>query len=279
MSIVNYPLLDAIASELGDLPLALHLAGSFLAHYQRRVTPADYLAQLQAANPLNHPALQGRGAAASPTGHELHVAKTFTLSFDQLDSADPIDALARHLLARAACFAPGEPLPIVLLERTVEKSEAKAEVEKDDAGLASALAFEDAVHRLTTLGLLDPTGDETVTLHRLLVAFVPQAAPDPAAQAAVEAVALRELSTRIDQAGYIGSLLDIEVHIRTITDMAKLREDKRAANLCEWLGYWLEQIGRYEEAQPYYEQALAINKAVLGPEHSNTARSLNNLGA
>lgn len=32
--------LDAIAAELGDLPLALHLAGSFLAKYRRVVTPA-----------------------------------------------------------------------------------------------------------------------------------------------------------------------------------------------------------------------------------------------
>ena len=28
------PVLDAIAAELGDLPLALHLAGSFLARYR-----------------------------------------------------------------------------------------------------------------------------------------------------------------------------------------------------------------------------------------------------
>ena len=30
-------------------------------------------------------------------------------------------------------------------------------------------------------------------------------------------------------------------------------------------------------ARPYYERALAIHEQVLGPQHSDTARSLNNL--
>src|SRR5215203_4321191 len=41
------PVLGAIANELGDLPLALELAGGFLARYRRVVSPSDYLAQLQ----------------------------------------------------------------------------------------------------------------------------------------------------------------------------------------------------------------------------------------
>ncbi|MCP4515114.1 MAG: hypothetical protein GY824_07805, partial [Delftia sp.] len=53
---------DAIADELGDLPLALHLAGSFLESYQHAITPKAYLAQLRDAALLGHPSLQGRGA-------------------------------------------------------------------------------------------------------------------------------------------------------------------------------------------------------------------------
>src|SRR5262245_44829457 len=51
--------LNAIAAELGDLPLALHLAGSFLARYRQAVTPALYLAQLRQSELLEHPSLQG----------------------------------------------------------------------------------------------------------------------------------------------------------------------------------------------------------------------------
>lgn len=53
------------ATALGGLPLALHLAGSFLKRY-RHYTAAAYLAEVAEA-PHRHPSLQGRGAEQSPT--------------------------------------------------------------------------------------------------------------------------------------------------------------------------------------------------------------------
>ncbi len=86
---------EAIAAELGDLPLALHLAGSFLARYRYAVTATTYLKQLQDQSLLDHASLQGRGTTYSPTGHKLHVARTFALSYEErLDTADETDALA-----------------------------------------------------------------------------------------------------------------------------------------------------------------------------------------
>src|SRR3954447_20823309 len=54
---------DSIAQELGDLPLALHLAGSFLQAYRASSfgQPATYLESLRQTN-LAHPSLQGRGS-------------------------------------------------------------------------------------------------------------------------------------------------------------------------------------------------------------------------
>jgi hypothetical protein len=68
--------LGAICAELGDLPLALYLAGSFLARYRTVITPAAYLEQLRDRALLGHPSLQGRGTEASATGHDLHVGRT-----------------------------------------------------------------------------------------------------------------------------------------------------------------------------------------------------------
>jgi len=51
--------------------------------------------------------LEGR----SPTGHEQHVARTFALSWERLDPSQSADAMARTILARAAWFAAGEPIP------------------------------------------------------------------------------------------------------------------------------------------------------------------------
>jgi hypothetical protein len=96
--------LNAIAANLGDLPLALHLAGSFLARYRYAVTPSAYLAQLQQPGWLEHRSLQGWKLTrdTSPTLHEQHVARTFALSYERLDARDTTDALALALLARAA---------------------------------------------------------------------------------------------------------------------------------------------------------------------------------
>ena len=55
-------------------------------------------------------------------------------------------------------------------------------------------------------------------------------------------------------------------------------ETQRLADLCNWTGYYLKFRGEYTAARPYYERALAINEKSLGPDHPDTATSLNNLG-
>src|SRR5262245_37850223 len=66
--------LEAIAAALGDLPLALHLAGHFLARYPS-MSPAAYLAQLRQPDLLAHRSLQGGTLTrtVSPTQHEQNV--------------------------------------------------------------------------------------------------------------------------------------------------------------------------------------------------------------
>ncbi|MBV7331408.1 hypothetical protein KFU94_24860 [Chloroflexi bacterium TSY] len=99
-------IVDAIAEELGDLPLALHLAGSHLRRYPR-IAPAVYLEQLRDPQLLHHSSMQGEGF--SPTGHIQHVGRTFALSYDRLNPQNETDARAIKLLVHAAHFAPGEP--------------------------------------------------------------------------------------------------------------------------------------------------------------------------
>jgi len=112
--------LDEIAAELGDLPLALTLAGGYLATYRAEAfgVPQVYRTNLRAVL-LDHRSLQGAGSAPSLTNHELNVQATFALSYQRLDPADPIDALAIAALARAAQLAPGEPFPRELLLATL----------------------------------------------------------------------------------------------------------------------------------------------------------------
>jgi tetratricopeptide (TPR) repeat protein len=263
--------LDAIAANLGDLPLALHLAGSFLARYRYAVTPSAYLAQLQQPGWLEHRSLQGSKLTrdTSPTLHEQHIARTFALSYERLDARDTTDTLALALLARAAYFAPGEPIPREVLLATLSQ-------DADDPD--ATLMREDALRRLYELGLLEPAASGAVRLHRVLAAFVQSAHSDPEAQTAVEQTMLT-IANRLNNAGDPRPLLTLEVHLRAVTDAAQRREDTQAARLCNTLGFHLRAVGQYAEARLYYERALAIYEQVLGPEHPNTALSLNNLDA
>jgi tetratricopeptide (TPR) repeat protein len=261
--------LEAIAAELGDLPLALHLAGSFLARYRQAVTPAVYLAQLQQPDLLEHQSLEGRKLTRelSPTQHEQHVAHTFALSYNRLNPADPTDASALALLTRATYFAPGQPIPRDLLLATIAGAEEAP---------GAAVQAEDALGRLLDLGLLEPDAAGTIRLHRLLTMFIRAVAQDATAQTAVEDVLLAA-AARLVSAGYPGPLLPLHPHLRAVTEAVQSRGDVRTARLETVLGNTLHLLGDYAGAQPAYEWALALYEQVLGPDHLTVATGRNNL--
>ncbi len=262
---------NAISEELGDLPLALRLAGKHLADYQHDIQPVEYLAQLRelrGKNPLSHPSLRGLGVNFSPTGHELHIARTFALSYERLDSTNTQDAIAQDLLARIACFAPGELIPRKLLRLTI-----KSELPQEKYILLVA----DGLNRLITLGLIDAEGSGELRLHRLIAAFAKILKGASHAQADVEKAISKE-AERLNETHNPALLQAWEVHLRHITSVAYERADEQTADLCNALGYHLQMIGDYAGARRYYEQTLAIDKATVGLKHENTATSLNNLG-
>ncbi len=264
------PNLDAIAAEVGDLPLALHLAGSFLETYRDSPTfgdPADFLVELRDQRLLNHDALKGIDVTPSSTNHDLHVARTFALSYNRLDASDPVDALALRLLARAACLAPGEPIPRDLLLATLEIAE-------DDR--QTLRQSEKGVLRLVSLGLLDTNANSALVLHRLLHVFVCAIADDPEALGEVEQV-LISASYQQNMTGYPSAMQPIVAHLRDAADRTAGRNDERAATLCSNVAYHLKTVGDYPAARPLFERALAINEQALGPIHPSSATSLNNL--
>jgi tetratricopeptide (TPR) repeat protein len=259
--------LDAICAELGDLPLALHLAGSFLAGYRATTTPAVYLAELRSAALLGHESLQGDSAGTSPTGHVLHVGRTFALSWERLDPANELDATARDLLQRAACLAPGEPIPHALCVAILGKPEDSR----------AARRQERALRRLLDLGLLDAPEPDTYRIHRLVANFARHTGGDHTAARATVEQALMDEASRVNDSGYPTRLLPWQPHLRAVTDAARAREDERAAYLCHELAHHLRAIGDYRAARPYFERALAIRAKQLGLEHPDTAQSLSSL--
>ncbi len=241
-----------IAAEMGHLPLALHLAGSFLRRYPQ-VSAVQYLAQLRSKKLLQHPSLQGRGITHSPTGHELEVARTFSVNLKQLDPSMETDAVARQILARAACFAPGKPVARNLLLSTVQANSEEL--------LANLLA-EDGLARLVALGFLKMESDGFVVMHPLLVAFTKDSVLDSGAQVAVEQAMLLHLSPQLEEVRYLGKLTFSLDNLRFVTDTALKLSSEQAPRLAAALGRHLREIGEFKSAQLVLEKAIAAAEKV-----------------
>jgi tetratricopeptide (TPR) repeat protein len=261
--------LNAVAAELGDLPLALHLAGSYLARYRHTPfgQPAAYLEAVQRPNLLDHRSLTIEGE--SRIGHAQHVARSFALSYDQLRPADAIDAMALVTLARAAWFAPGEAIPR-------EPLRASAGVDGEDEN--GVLRFEDGIARLRELGLIADREAGALVLHRLLAAFVRSEAGEEAThRGQVEAAVLAEARS-LNHTGYPGPLLAWQPQLRFVAEQAAAAGSEHAGSLLVNLGYHLNLMAVFYDARAAFERSLEIDEARLGPNHPDIALRVNNLG-
>ena len=262
------PAADELCELVDDLPLALHLAGCYLAHYGHEVSPAEYLEDLR-VQLLKHPSLRrAAGDVPSPTGHEQNVEATFQVSYDRLKLEDPTDVLARRLFILAGHCAHGAPIPRELLRRAWPEEVA------DEKHL-----FADALRRLADLGLFQAAGDGNYQVHRLLAGFARDVGAEEEAEVAdTLAQAVAEMAYEANQSGLPARMLPLLPHLRQAAATAE-SDSELAATLYANIGYHLQMVADYTGARPYLERALAIREKVLGGEHPDTALSLNNLGA
>jgi tetratricopeptide (TPR) repeat protein/transcriptional regulator with XRE-family HTH domain len=258
--------LDAVAEELGDLPLALHLAGSYLRAYRSEVGVDDYLAELRQSDLIGHASLLGAGLddSPSPTHHVQSLAQTFALCLGRLHREREVDRVAIALLARMACLAPGEAVPRDLLHRTLEEVGPRRRA--------------DGLRRLGAVGLIEE-GASWLRLHRLLVHFVRQDGLDPGARPAVERALIG--CGRDAEAGHLTgpALAAVIPHLVDAAGAAGegTGDERVAAELSIAAGRALRYAGDLRAARPWDERALAIRERVLGPDHPDTAVCLNNL--
>jgi len=252
---------DALAEELGDLPLALHLAGRFLERNAAVLTPQAYLVELRSPRIFERlPLLKQDGKL--PTGHERDVARTFALSFERLDPRDPEDAVALCLLGRAAFLAPGEVVPVDLLRATLEAG-------TDD--LDARLIAEAALGRLVSLGLVERETSVGVRMHRLVALYVRQVCGEAKVQAAVERVVMG-VARRLSQQGVPVYLAPIRPHLSYLAAMVAQQNDAGAAQVFAEYGELLTVLGKYPEASRWYERALAVYVVLGRQEHPETLR-------
>ena len=144
------PLLDA----LGGLPLAIELTGSFL-NQRKDLDPPKLLVEMRKAGEMQTlQAFAKRYGDELPSKHELDVAATFQLSWDQLGET------AKRTLRAIAEMAPA-PVPVRLLRFILEAPE---------AGLDDPLG--DSIAELERLSLAECDEEGDPKIHRLLRSFV-----------------------------------------------------------------------------------------------------------
>lgn len=269
---------DAVAAEIGDLPLALHLVGSFLHHY-RNMDTAVYLQQLHSDPLLQHPSLQGHisDASLSPTGHERSVARTFWLSYQQLDSGGEIDNFARQLLAYIACCKPATLIPQKFLSRIVAHELQHAEA--SDPVLVEAKVA-NGVKRLQELGLIRREGHQTVLIHPLVEQFVLTYAEinHTAVQQAVEATLREWLREEIDNRSELLRLPIDNGHIRHIVERGLSMGTPTAAGLAAVWGKYFFEAKMTHEGEAYLESAIAILRNHEDAFADDLATALTNYG-
>ncbi len=257
--------LGAIAAELGNLPLALHLAGGFLRLHRHGLAPGDYLAELRRPDVLGHRSLATGGL--SPTRHEQNVARTFAISFEHLEPSDSVDSVALRILSHMAHLAPGETIPRNILIATLMMPDVPS----------TYVLVDDALARLIALGLVEPEADGAVRIHRLLWRFVRERVTDDKARTTVEE-AITAIAYTMNEVGDPLMFIPLEPHLRFVVATATPRRDVIAARLCGELAKHLSTMGEYSAGLEIIERAIAIQTALTGELSPETATYLENKG-
>jgi len=263
---------SAICDALGDLPLALALAGAYLESQEHDVTLSQYLEQLRQQPVLENPALVDFVQDPSPTGHVQSVGATFEASYGSLDPEDETDLLAMRLFHLASHFAP------VSIRRDLLLASAGLDPQE---GNEQRLAGE-ALGRLLRLGLVQVEPGGRLVLHRLLDEFAGALpAPGQSEGEAWEDVAqvMLDFAREENQRGLPATLARELGHLSHLAAQAHKRGWGQAGELFNELGYHQRMVGSYGEARESYGRALEIDEAAHGPDHPMVATAVNNLGS
>jgi tetratricopeptide (TPR) repeat protein len=266
---------EALSEALGGLPLALEQAAAYcerlhisIAEYRKRLetSPAQFMDDSRHAPPEYHDGMT--------------VAKTFALAIEEAANRHPA---SEPLIVHAALLAP-EPIPLFLF------AEAR---EKFGEPLASALAgdgLDETVATLRTFALIDretivderdaTITTDTVRLHRL----VRQVAA--ARRTLVEVVAAvypeyREIDDSPMRTWPRARRLDA-LAVALVGDDCDPPSgvEELAAKLLNGLARYRYHftLTAYAQARSFCQRALRIREQVLGPQHPDTALSVEILG-
>jgi tetratricopeptide (TPR) repeat protein len=246
--------------------LALDQAGAYIA--ETKTSLAQYI---QLYNEYNAQLLQQSGAFA--TEQPASVITTFLLSLQKVQHSNPAalellrfcaflhpDAIPEELFAKGAPYLGPTLQPIA------------SDPSKLDTAIKTLLNFS-LVRRNSESGNL--------SVHRLVQAAFKGAMDESEqrlwAQRAVQTVNQAFPDVEFELWPRCQLYLPHALNCAALIQQWQIASPE-AGRLLHEAGLYLYEHGQYAATRPLYEQALTIRERVLGPEHPDTAQTLNHLG-
>jgi hypothetical protein len=246
-----------IVGEMDGLPLALDQAGAYIEE-----TGCSVATYLELYRKQRSDLLHLRGGLKPD--HPLTVASTWSLSFQNVEAANPAAADRQRLCA----FLAPDAIPEELI--TAEKSR----LDRNLQSLAKdPLKLQDAVRELRRYSLVRRNLDHELTIHRLvqevLKASMNEKLRRTWAERAVQAVNSAFPSVSVETWPQCQRYLP---HAQACADLVSeyalmLPE---AARLLNRAAIYLYTHALYAQAEPLYRRAIAIGEKTLGPQHPST---------
>jgi tetratricopeptide (TPR) repeat protein len=275
-----------LAEELGGLPLALDQAGAYIEETQCGLAGYQRLYQTRRTE-----LLRSRGGVVED--HPESVATTWSLSFEQVEQRDPA---AADLLRLCAFLAP-DAIPEELLSKGArELGDILAPVALD------AYQLNQAITALRAYSLISRDAQaQALTVHRLVQVILRDSMPtetqqdwlDRCIRLLDQAFPSAEMPvTRQSFAGVIAGWMSVNErwdrckqlvpHVLASAALSLPWENSslpNAVSLFRKTAGYLAEHYLFDEAERLYQRVLAICEHQFGPEHPDTAISLNNLAS
>ena len=256
---------EELATELGNLPLALEQAAAYIAE-----TNAAFDSYLRAFRKRRVSLLEKAGGLIARDT----VAATWAANFEAVEHASP--AAADVLLVGA--FLGPDAIPFELFldgSEVLGDSIAQALADPDELSIAEVL------RPLARYSLVRADGaSRAFSVHRLVQEIVRTAVAESERRTYVER-AVAALVTALPEIGFANwsrhdRLVPHVISIAKWLDSYEIYSEAGHRILNE-TGRYLLQRGRYSDAEPLLERALVIAQRAFGLDEPKTASSLHNL--
>jgi tetratricopeptide (TPR) repeat protein/transcriptional regulator with XRE-family HTH domain len=255
---------QTLVTAVDGLPLALDQAGAYLE--QTGCTLADYL-RLFERHTMR--LLSERLAVAD---HPASVLQTFLLSFEKVEQSRPA---AGDLLRLCALLHP-DAIPEELIREGASQWSAQL-----GEAVSDPFAFEQTMAELLRFSLVKRSSEQrALSMHRLVQAVLLGTMTEAERDQWFTRV-LTTLDLVFPKGGEHedwGQCERLLPHALLCVQQAKTsQKDLILSSLTFKAAQYLRERGRYSEAEPLFQRALAICEQQLGPEHAEVASSLHGL--